>query len=157
MAPIGPQLLVSHANQPFGHRYIHVCMCVCMCLNMNVCMCMYVCMLSDIENVLNLLNFNMSMCRNSLWNNVFPVRLYTVCNKICFNQMCCCCCCCIFFESCCVLVLFICLGDRGIYSCLCTFVIFMDTNIMRVNVRMNVTLTHTLRHVNCRRQHGEEN
>ena len=48
MAPIRPQLLVSHANHSATEMYVckHVCMYACMHACMNVCInvCMYACM-----------------------------------------------------------------------------------------------------------------
>ena len=46
MAPIRPQLLVSHANHFPTETSMYVCMCVCMyvCMYVRTCVCMYVCM-----------------------------------------------------------------------------------------------------------------
>ena len=46
MAPIRPQLLVSHTNHSATETSIkcmYVCMCICMCICMGICMCIYVC------------------------------------------------------------------------------------------------------------------
>ena len=52
MAPIRPQLLVSHANHPATETCMYVCMCVCVCVDVW----MYGCMdgwMDGYENIYN--------------------------------------------------------------------------------------------------------
>ena len=55
MAPIRPQLLVSHANhsatETSMYVCIYVCVCVCVCMCVYVCVCVYMCVHTHIHNI----------------------------------------------------------------------------------------------------------